>query len=129
MSMLIKARQLPKNRYYAVLNQIPPGSPVKSLWLLISVNALLFSHGGPVRRRAEKHNPGKVSKIITPPAVKIEQAEISLQGIDPLYGKIRIINFLTDEMGKQTSLKEGDGVDVAISSDEIEPEKRGPDRR
>lgn len=76
-----------------------------------------------MRRKAETHKPGRVSKIIAPPAVKPEQAEISLEGADPLYAKIRIANILCDEMGKKLRLKEGDGVDVAISSNEIEPDK------
>lgn len=79
---------------------------------------------GEMRRRAETHKPGRVSKVITPPTVKTEQAEITLQGVDPLYAKIRIVNILSDEMGKSTCLKEGDGVDVAIRSDEIEPDER-----
>jgi hypothetical protein len=77
-----------------------------------------------MRRRAETHKPGKVSKIIEPPAVTTEQAEITVQGTDPLYAKIRIVNFLSDEMGRAARLKEGDGVDVAIRSDEIEPDER-----
>jgi hypothetical protein len=77
-----------------------------------------------MRRRAETHKPGKVSKIIKPPSVKTEQAEITLQSTDPLYAKIRIVNFLSDEMGKSTRLKEGDAVDVAIRSDEGEPDER-----
>ena len=34
------------------------------------------------------------------------------------HGKIRIINFLFDETGKEMRLKEGDGVDVIIASDD-----------
>jgi hypothetical protein len=47
-----------------------------------------------------------------------------LQGVDPLYAKIRIVNILSDEMGKATKLKRGDGVDVVIRSDDIKPEER-----
>jgi hypothetical protein len=44
---------------------------------------------------------------------------ISLTG--PAYGKLRIVNFLVDEMGKQHRLKQGDGVAVVVASDEVEP--------
>jgi hypothetical protein len=40
-----------------------------------------------------------------------------------LYGKIRIVHLLSDEMVKRLRLIEGDGVDVVIGSDEIEPNK------
>jgi len=76
-----------------------------------------------MRRKAETHKSGTVSKIIRVPQVKEEQAEVRIEGADPLYGKIRIVNFLSDEMGKKLQLKEGDGVDVIIGSDEIEPNK------
>jgi hypothetical protein len=78
-----------------------------------------------MRRRADTHKPGTVSKIIKPPTVKTEQAEISLEGADPVHAKIRIVIFLLDEMGRGTRLEEGDGVDVAIRSDEIEPDAVG----
>jgi hypothetical protein len=76
-----------------------------------------------MRHKAETHKPGTVSKIIGVPEVKEEQAEIKLEGADPFYGNIRIVNFLSDEMGERLRLKEGDGVDVVIGSDQIEPNK------
>ena len=72
-------------------------------------------------RKAETHKPGTVARVIKVPEVKEEQAEVCLEGADPLYGKIRIVNFLCDEMGKKHRLKEGEGVDVVIRSDQIEP--------
>jgi hypothetical protein len=74
--------------------------------------------------KAETHKPGTVSRVIKGPEVKEEQVEVRIEGTDPLYGKIRIVNFLCDEMGKKHPLKEGDGVDVVISSDDTEPKKR-----
>ena len=44
-----------------------------------------------------------------------------------MYGKLRIVNFLMDEMGQRHRLQEGDGVDVVVGSDEVEPDKsKGP---
>jgi hypothetical protein len=76
-----------------------------------------------MRRRAETHKPGKVTKIINSVEVREELAEITLAGIDPAHAKLRIVNFLTDELGKELRLKEGDGVDVVVGSDEVEPGK------
>jgi hypothetical protein len=75
-------------------------------------------------QKAEAHKPGTVSRVIKVPEVNEEQAEVRIEGTDPLYGKIRIVNFLSDEMGNKHRLKEGDGVDVVICSDDIEPKKR-----
>jgi hypothetical protein len=73
--------------------------------------------------KAETHKPGTVSRVFKLPEVKEEQAEVRIEGTDPLYGKIRIVNFLADEIGNKHRLKEGDGVDVVIRSDETEPKK------
>jgi hypothetical protein len=73
--------------------------------------------------KAETHKPGRVSKIIRGVEVKEERAEITLESTDPLYAKLRIVNVLMDEMGEKQRLKEGDGVDVVIGSDETEPKK------
>jgi hypothetical protein len=72
-----------------------------------------------MHRKAETHKPGNVSRIIDGVELKQELAEISLT--DPAYEKLRIVNFLADEMGKKLRLKEGDVVDVVISSSEVEP--------
>ena len=74
--------------------------------------------------KAETHKPGTVSRVSKLPEVKEEQVEIRLEGADPLHDKVRIVNFLRDEMGKEYHLKEGDGVDVVISSDDIEQKER-----
>jgi hypothetical protein len=71
-----------------------------------------------MRRKAETHKPGTVLRIVDVPEVKEQQAEIRIDGADPFHGKIRIINFLFDETGKEMRLKEGDGVDVIIASDD-----------
>jgi hypothetical protein len=73
-----------------------------------------------MHRKAETHKLGSVSRIVDGAEVKEEElAEISLT--DPAYGKLRIVNFLADEMGKKLRLKEGDVVDLIIASSEVEP--------
>jgi hypothetical protein len=74
-----------------------------------------------MRRRAETHRPGKVTKIVEGVEVREELAEITMQGSDPMYGKLRIVNFLIDEMGQKHKLQEGDGVDVIVGSDDVKP--------
>ena len=76
-----------------------------------------------MRRRAETHKPGRVTKIVNDVEVREELAEITVQGSDPMYGKLRIVNFLMDEMGQRHRLQEGDGIDVVVGSDEVEPDK------
>jgi hypothetical protein len=76
--------------------------------------------GGRMRRKAEIHKPGTVLRIVDVPEIKEQQAEIRIDGADPLYGKIRIVNFLSDEAGKKMRLKEGDGVDIIVGSDDAE---------
>ncbi len=51
-----------------------------------------------MRRRAETHKPGKVTKIVNSVEVREELAEITLAGTAP-------------------------GVDVVVGSDEVEPGK------
>jgi hypothetical protein len=76
-----------------------------------------------MRRRAETHKPGRVTKIVDGVEVREELAEITVEGTDPMYGKLRIVNFLMDEMGQKHRLQEGDGVDVVVGADEVEPDK------
>jgi hypothetical protein len=52
-----------------------------------------------MRRKAEIHKMGTVLRIVDVPEIKEQQAEIRIDGADPLYGKIRIVNFLSDESG------------------------------
>ena len=76
-----------------------------------------------MHRKSETHRPGRVTKIVDGVEVREELAEITVEGADPMYGKLRIVNFLIDEMGKEHRLQEGDGVDVIVGSDEVEPDK------
>jgi hypothetical protein len=78
-----------------------------------------------MRRRIETHKLGKVTKIIPVPEVREEQAEVEIEGAHPLYGKIRIVNFLRSPEGESVRLSEGDDVDVVIGSDNDEPNKAG----
>jgi hypothetical protein len=72
-----------------------------------------------MRRKAETRKRGTVLRVVDVPEVKEQQAEIRIDGSDPLYGKIWIVNFLSDEAGQKIRLKEGDGVDVIIASDDV----------
>ena len=74
-----------------------------------------------MRHKAETHKPGSVVRIISGSDGNEEQAEIGLA--DPAQGKLRIANFLLDDMDRKHRLKQGDAVDVVIGSDEVEPEK------
>jgi hypothetical protein len=75
-----------------------------------------------MKRKPETHGSGSVSRTIDGVELKEELGEISLA--DPSNGKLRIVNFLVDEMGKKLRLKEGDEVDVIVSSAELEPSFR-----
>ena len=76
-----------------------------------------------MRRKAEAHKPGKVTKIVDGVEAREQLAEITVEEADPMYGKLRIVNFLMDEMGQKHRLQEGDGVDVVVGADEVEPDK------
>ena len=72
-----------------------------------------------MRRKAETHKPGKVTKIVDGVEAREELAEITLEEADPVYGKLRVVNFLKDKMGQKHRLQEGDGVDVILGSDDV----------
>jgi hypothetical protein len=62
--------------------------------------------------------PGTVEKIIKPPVPsEPEKAQISIEGADDLYKEIRIENSLTDENGREVTLKKGAEVEVTIEAD------------
>ena len=68
--------------------------------------------------------PAVVEKIIKPAyAGAPEKAQIAVEGADHLYREIRIENTLTDEQGREVSLKPGAEVQV---TDEAEPEATSP---
>jgi hypothetical protein len=75
-----------------------------------------------MRRRAETHRSGRVTNIVNDVEVREELAEINV-GTDPMYGKLRIVNFLMDEMGQKHRLQERDRVDVVVGSDDVEPKE------
>ena len=61
---------------------------------------------------------GTVDKIILPPRPSDpEKVQISIEGADELYKEIRIENSLTDENGKEVSLKNGAEVEVTVEAD------------
>ena len=61
---------------------------------------------------------GTVDKIIVSPQPnEPEKAQISIEGADDLYKEIRIENSLTDENGKEVSLKKGAEVEVTVEAD------------
>ena len=60
----------------------------------------------------------KVQKIIrSAHTTQAEKAEISINEADDLYREIRIENRLTDDKGREASLKEGAEVEVQIEAD------------
>jgi hypothetical protein len=63
--------------------------------------------------------PAVVEKIIeSPDPSEPDKAQINIQdGADPLYREIRIKNTLTDQHGREVSLKEGEEVEVTIETD------------
>ena len=61
---------------------------------------------------------GTVDKIIVSPQPnEPEKAQISIEGADDLYKEIRIENSLTNENGKEVSLKKGAEVEVTVEAD------------
>ena len=50
-----------------------------------------------------------------------EKVEIQIDEADDLYKEIRIENVVTDEKGKQDSLKQGEDVDIVV---ETEPDRK-----
>ena len=60
--------------------------------------------------------PGRVEKII-PANYEPEKAQIAVEGADPLYREIRVVNALEDEQGKKVKLEAGAEVDVTIAAD------------
>ena len=62
--------------------------------------------------------PGTVEKIIqSPTPSEPEKAQISVEGADDFYKEIRIPNSLTDEKGREVTLKKGAEVDVTVEAD------------
>jgi uncharacterized protein YfaS (alpha-2-macroglobulin family) len=62
--------------------------------------------------------PGTVDKIIKSPIPgEPEKAQIAIEGADELYQEIRIENTLTDEKGKEVSLKQGAEVEVTVEAE------------
>jgi hypothetical protein len=62
--------------------------------------------------------PGTVEKIIqSPNPSEPEKAQITVDGADDFYKEIRIPNALTDEKGREVSLKKGAEVDVTVEAD------------
>ena len=62
--------------------------------------------------------PGTVEKVIKPPHPREpEQAQIAIEGAEPLYKEIRIENTLTTPDGEPVRLKEGVQVQVTLEAD------------
>ena len=62
--------------------------------------------------------PGTVEKILKPShPSEPEKVQIEVEGADDLYREIRIENTLTDEKGKEVSLKNGAEVEVTVEAD------------
>ena len=61
--------------------------------------------------------PGTVDKIISRRPTQPEKAQIKVDGADLHHRELRIKNVLTDENGKDASLKEGAHVEVTVASE------------
>lgn len=72
--------------------------------------------GTEMAERATVTLPGVVQKVIQRPAEPLK-AEIAVEGADPLYKEIRIVNTLEDEAGREVELKPGAEVEVKIEAD------------
>ena len=65
---------------------------------------------------------GSVKKVIKSIHPKDpEKVEIQINEADDLYKEIRIENVVTDEKGREDSLKQGEDVDIVV---ETEPDKK-----
>src|SRR3981189_3239366 len=74
------------------------------------------------KSRATRH--GTVQKIVESPYPGApEKAQIVLEGADDLYRELRVENTLTDEKGREVSLKQGADVQLIV---EAEPEATKP---
>ena len=47
-----------------------------------------------------------------------EKAQIRVEGTDPLYEELRVVNSLTDNNGNEVRLKKGADVDVTLEADQ-----------
>jgi hypothetical protein len=66
--------------------------------------------------------PGTVDKIIPPSRPrKQEKAQVSVDGADHRYRRLRIENTLTDEHGDDVKLKKGARVDVTVTAKGAKP--------
>ena len=66
---------------------------------------------------AKTTKPGTVEKGIKSVDPRDpEKAQINVQGAEPLYQEIRIVNRLTDENGAEVKLKEGAEVDLHVEA-------------
>jgi uncharacterized protein YfaS (alpha-2-macroglobulin family) len=77
-----------------------------------------------MKKKSSATRPGTVQKIVKSPYPgEPEKAEIVVEGADDLYRELRVENTLTDEKGKEVSLKQDAHVDVIV---EAEPEATKP---
>jgi uncharacterized protein YfaS (alpha-2-macroglobulin family) len=77
-----------------------------------------------MNKKPSATRPGIVQKIVKSPVPGgPEKAQILVEGADELYRELRVENTLTDEKGKEVSLKQDAHVDVIV---EAEPEATKP---
>src|SRR5258706_5113470 len=77
-----------------------------------------------MKKKPSATRPGTVQKIVKSPYPgEPEKAQIVVEGADDLYRELRVENTLTDEKGKEVSLKQDAHVDVIV---EAEPEATKP---
>jgi hypothetical protein len=73
---------------------------------------------------------GMVSKILHPPVPEGEEiAEIQVEGADPLYGEIRVLNAFEDADGRTIRPSLGARVSVTIEAETDQAEPRREESR
>ena len=79
------------------------------------------------KKKPKASRPGIVEKIVKSPfPEEPEKAQILVEGADHLYRELRVENRLTDNEGRQVSLKKGAKVEIIV---EAEPEATEPKKK
>jgi hypothetical protein len=101
-------------------NTIPVSVPVEMVQLRISKLARIAELKLDKSRIPEQPRsvlPGTVSKLIPSPGKsRPGKAQISIEGADRGYRKLRFENSLTDEHGDEVKLKKGAHVEVTVEA-------------
>jgi hypothetical protein len=106
-------------------NTIPVSVPAEMVQPRISKSARIAELKLDLSRIPEQPRsilPGMVSKLIPSPGKsRPEKAQISIEGADRGYRKLRFENSLTDEHGDEVKLKKGAHVEVTVAAKDTKP--------